>query len=103
MSKDIQPVQVSGHGMIEMVARGHPPQPFTDQRDRLVPPAAQLHFDYLELGDHPLLCRFAPYGEGAVPQLPTIMCEAQEREGLRFSLPTLLPVKSGEPPELDPS
>jgi hypothetical protein len=29
------------------------------------------------------------------------MCETQKREGLRFSLPTPLPIQSGEPPKLD--
>ena len=35
--------------------------------------------------------------------LPTEVSEAQKREGLGFSLSTLLSVSSGKPPELDQS
>ena len=35
--------------------------------------------------------------------LPTVVSEAQEREGLWLFLSPLLPVSSGEPPELDQS
>src|ERR1700686_1924592 len=50
---------------------------------------------------HPLIRRFTPYREGAILKLPTIMCETQKHEGLRFSLPTPFPISSGEPPKLD--
>ena len=44
--------------------------------------ASQLLFDFLELGHHPLLGRLTPYDQGSVvPALPTIVCEAQTREG----------------------
>src|ERR1700694_31653 len=64
--------------------------------------ALQLHFDCLELGHQPLLRRLAPDDERSIfPTLPTVMREAQKREGLRLSLSPLLSVTSGEPPELD--
>src|ERR1700730_16434293 len=61
-------------------------------------PAAQLCLNRMQLRHHPLLCRFPPDDEGPIaPALPTVMCEAQEREGLGLSLPPLFPVTSGEP------
>jgi len=46
---------------------------------------------------------FAPLEAAPLTRLalPTKVGETQEREGLWFSLSTLLPVSSGEPPELD--
>jgi len=61
----------------------------------------QLHFDFLELGHHPLLRRFTPDREGSVLTLPAVMREAQKGECLRLSLTTLLSVQGGEPPKLD--
>src|ERR1039457_3481293 len=82
--------------------QGPPPQPLPHRRYRLVHPATQLCLYRTQLSHHPLLCRFPPDDEGpTAPALPTVMREAQEREGLGFSLPTLLPVSSGEPPELN--
>src|SRR5713101_1844027 len=50
-------------------------------------PVFQLRFDCLELGHQPLLRRLAPYDERSIlPALPTVMREAQKREGLRLSL-----------------
>jgi hypothetical protein len=55
-----------------------------------------------KLRDHSFLRSDPPYGEGsALVALPTVVGEAQEGEGLGFSLSPLLPVSSGEPPELD--
>src|ERR1035438_7491235 len=62
-------------------------------------PAAQLCLNRKQLRHHPLLCRFPPDDEGPIaPALPTVMCEAQEREGLGVFLPPLFPVSSGGPP-----
>ena len=62
----------------------------------------QLRLDCLELGHQPLLRRLAPYDERSIlPALPTVMCEAQKRKGLRRSLSPLLSVGGGVPPELD--
>ena len=65
-------------------------------------PALKLNLDGFELRSHSLLRSGPPYGEGCgLVTLPTVVGKAQEREGLRFSLASLLPVASGEPPELD--
>ncbi len=65
-------------------------------------PALKLDLDGLELRYHSLLRRDPPDGESSIGlALPTKVGETQEREGLWFSLSTLLPVSSGEPPELD--
>ena len=65
-------------------------------------PAFQLRFNCLELGHQPLLCRLPPDDERSIlPALPTVVREAQKREGLRLSLSPLRTVESGEPPEPD--
>src|SRR3954452_6816518 len=67
-----------------------------------MPPVSQLRLDGFELGDHPLFRRFAPHDERFLaPALAAVMREAQERESLRFSLTTLLPVLGGKAPKLD--
>jgi len=67
-------------------------------------PSLELSLDGFEFRDHPLLRRNPPDDEGSVlAALPTVVSETQEGEGLWFSLATLLPVSSGEPPELDQS
>jgi hypothetical protein len=64
--------------------------------------AAQFCLDCVQLCHQPLLGRFPPDDEGPIaPALPAVMRETQEREGLRFSLSTCLPVLGGEPPELN--
>src|SRR6266446_1620242 len=64
--------------------------------------AFQLRLNCLELGHQPLLRRLAPHDECSIfPALPTIMREAQKREGFRLSLSPLLSALSGEPPKLD--
>ena len=51
-----------------------------------------------------LLRREPPDDESSIMDpLLTVVSEAQKSEGLRFSLPMLLPVSSGEPPEFDQS
>src|ERR1035438_6449338 len=102
MHEDPKMIEIARDSMILVVAQGHPLQPLTHRRYRLVHPATQLCLYRMQLCHHPLLCRFPPDDEGpTAPALHTVMREAQEREGLGFSLPTLLPVSSGEPPELD--
>ena len=67
-------------------------------------PALKLSLDGFQLRDHPLLRRDPPDDEGSVTDaLPTEVSETQEREGLWLPLSTLIPVASGEPPELDQS
>src|ERR1017187_9919196 len=65
-------------------------------------PALKFNFDSFKLRSHSLFRSGPPYGEGCcLVALPKVVGEAQEREGLRFSLASLSPVASGEPPELD--
>jgi len=80
------------------------PEPRTDFGLAIMHPALKLSLDGFELRDHSLLRSDPPYGEGsALVALPTVVGETQKGEGLWFSLPPLLPVSSGEPPELDQS
>ena len=65
-------------------------------------PVLKLNLDRFQLRDHPLLRSDPPDGEGSsLVALPTEVGEAQEREGLRFSLATLLSVSGCVTPELD--
>ena len=67
-------------------------------------PALKLNLDGLELRNHSLFRSDAPDGEGfGLVALPTVVGEAQEVEGLRFPLATLLPVAGRIAPELDQS
>jgi len=67
-------------------------------------PALKLSLNGFKLRDHPLLRRNPPNDESsAAVELPTEVSETQEREGFWFSLSALLPVSSGEPPELNES
>jgi hypothetical protein len=51
---------------------------------------------------HPLLRGEAPdIKSSAAREISAKVRESQKREGLGFSLATLLPVSDGEPPELD--
>ena len=102
--EDAQLVDVAGYGMVLVVAGDHTPKPYTDLTGAIMLTASKLSLDDLELRNHSLFRRDPPYGEGsALVALPTVVGEAQEREGLRFPLSTQLPVASGEPPELDQS
>src|SRR5579864_6603890 len=104
MPKQAQPIEVPRNRMVLVITQGHLLQPLTDYRGGLVHLVAQFCLDCVQLGHHPLLGRFPPDDEGPIaPALPATMREAQEREGLRFSLSTLLPALSGEPPELNQS
>jgi hypothetical protein len=65
-------------------------------------PVLKLCLDDSELRNDPLLRRNAPDVKGsAAREIAAKMRESQKREGLGFSLATLLPVSDGEPPELD--
>ena len=101
--EDTQLSRVTRNRMVLVVSQHGLPKPGTDLARTVMPPALKLSLDGFELRDHPLLRRNPPDDEGPVGELPTEVGEAQEREGLGFSLSTLLPVSSGEPPELDQS
>ncbi|HEX8815310.1 MAG TPA: hypothetical protein VF753_07410 [Terriglobales bacterium] len=88
--------------MVLVIAQHNLPEPSTDLGHAIMHPASKLNLDGLEFRNHSLLRSDPPYGEGsALVASPTVVGEAQEGEGLWFSLPPLLPVSSGEPPELD--
>ena len=90
--------------MVLIVAQHDPPKPCTDLGRAMVLQALKLSLDDLKLRDHALLRRKPPDDESSIMDpLPTVVSEAQKREGLRFSLAVLLPVSSGEPPEFDQS
>src|SRR5712672_2699928 len=84
--------------MVLVVAQHDLPKPSTDFGHAIMPSALKLDLDGLELRNHSLFRSDPTYGEGsALVALPTVVGEAQEREGLRFPLSTQLPVASGEP------
>ena len=90
--------------MVLVIAQHNLPEPCSDRGHAFMHPALKLSLDGFEFRNHSLLRSDPPYGEGsALVALPTVVGEAQEGEGLWFSLSPLLPVSSGEPPELDQS
>jgi hypothetical protein len=103
-AEDAQLGRVTRNGMVLVVAQHNLAKPCTDLGRTMMLPASKLSLDGFELRDHSLLRRNPPDDESFVADaLPTEVSEAQKCEGLRFSLATLLPVSSGEPPELDQS
>jgi hypothetical protein len=67
-------------------------------------PTQKLSLNGFKLRDHPLLRRNPPNDESsAAVELPTEVSETQECKGFWFSFPALLPISSGEPPELNQS
>ena len=90
--------------MVLVITQHNLPEPSTDIGHAIMHPASKLNLDGFEFRNHSLLRSDPPYGEGsALVALPTVVGETQKGEGLWFSLPPLLPVSSGEPPELDQS
>ena len=99
MSEDTQLVDVAGDSMVLVVAGDNTPKPYTNLTCAIMLPALKLSLNGFELRDHPLLRRDSPDDESSVGELPTEVGEAQECEGLWFSLSALLPVSSGKAPE----
>ena len=103
-TENAQLSRVARNVMVLVVAQHNLAKPGTDLGRTMMLPALKLSLDGFELRDHSLLRRNPPDDESFVADaLPTEVSEAQKCEGLRFSLATLLPVSSGEPPELDQS
>ena len=89
--------------MVLVVTQHNLAKPCTDLGRTMMLPALKLSLNGFELRDHPLLRRDPPDDESSVGELPTEVGEAQECEGLWFSLAALLPVSSGKAPEFDQS
>ena len=81
--------------MVLVVTQHNLPKPRTDIGHAIMHPALKLNLDGFKLRNYSLFRSNPPYGEGsALVALPTVVGEAQEREGLWFSLSPLLPVSS---------
>ena len=89
--------------MVLVISQHNFPKPCTDLGRAMMLPALKLRLNGFELRHHALLRRDPPDDEGSSGELPAEVGETQEREGLWFSLSTLFPVTSGEPPEFDQS
>jgi hypothetical protein len=72
--------EIARHGMILVVAQHHPFEPLPSGLNRLVHPSAQLLFDLLELGPHPLCGRFPPHLKVAFRVLSATLREPKERK-----------------------
>ena len=88
--------------MVLVVASDHLPKPCTDLTYTIMLPAKKLKLDALQLRYHSLFRRNPPDGEGiGLVASPTVVGEAQEREGLRFPFTPLFPLMGCIAPELD--
>src|ERR671931_1566561 len=97
-AKDAQLSRITWDSVVLVVTQHHSAKPSTDLGRAMVLTALQLSLDGVELGRHSLLRRDPPDDEGSVAvALPTVVGETQKREGLRFSLSTMLPVTGGKP------
>ena len=102
MPEDTQLIEVAGDSMVLVVAGNNLSKPYTGLTGAIMLPALKLSLDGFQLRNHSLLRCDSPDGEGLVlVALPTVVGEPQEREGLRFPLPMLLPVSGRIAPELD--
>src|SRR5271169_6170952 len=102
--EDAQLSRVPGNSVVLVITQHNLPEPRTDFGHAFMHPALKLSLDGFEFRSHSLLRSDPPYGEGsALVALPTVVGEAQEGEGLWFSLAPLLPISGGEAPELDQS
>src|SRR5262249_51647964 len=54
LAKDTKPIRVTWNSVVLVVTDDNLMQPFTDGRDRLVHPIAQLRFNRSQLRNHPL-------------------------------------------------
>ena len=95
--------RVTGNSVVLVISQHSLPKPGTDLARTVMLPALKLSLNGFELRDHPLLGRDPPDDESSVGEPSTEVGEAQEREGLWFSLSSLLPVSSGKAPEFDQS
>jgi len=84
--------------MVLVVSNYNLPEPATDLARTMMLPALKLSLHGFQLRDHPLFRRDSPDDESSVGELPTKVGEAQESEGLWFSLSAPLPVSSGKAP-----
>src|SRR5664279_2280699 len=93
LAEETQLIDVAGDSMVLVVAGDHAPKPYTDLTGAIMLTALKLNLDGFELRNHTLLRCDPPDGEGlGLVALPTEVGEAQEVEGLRFPLPTPLPL-----------
>jgi hypothetical protein len=100
--EDAQLIDVAGNSMVLVVAGYDLAEPHTDLTGAIMLAALKLDFDSLELRNHSLFRCNSPDGEGlCLVTTPTVVGEAQEREGLRFPLSMLLPITGRIAPELD--
>jgi hypothetical protein len=78
-------------------------EPFPRLRDRIVHALTELLLYLFQLSCHTLGDRFALEFELPIPGFPADMRETQKTERLGLTFSSLLPVKFGKPPELDPA
>jgi hypothetical protein len=84
---------VTGNCMVLVVALHNLPKPCAHLTRTMMLTVLKLRLDSFQLRNHPLLRRNAPDVKGsAAREISTKMRESQKREGLGFSLATLLPV-----------
>jgi hypothetical protein len=97
-----QQIDIPRNSMVLVVAGDDLPKPCTDLAGAIMLPASKLCLDGFQLRNHPLFRSDSPDGEGVgLMASPAVAGEAQEHEGLRFSLSSLPPFVGRITPELD--
>ena len=101
-SEGAQLTDVSGNGVLLVVAVDDLPKPCTDVAWASMHSASKLDLDCLKLRCHSRFRREAADSVGiGLVATPTVVSEAQEVERLWFSCTTLLPISDSIAPELD--
>ena len=99
-----QLIDIAGYRVVLVIPLCDLLEPCTDFGRAMMLPVLKLDLDGFQLRNHSLLRSDPPDGEGSgLVAVPTEVGEAQEREGLGFSLATLLSVSGCITPELDQS
>src|SRR5580658_1071220 len=100
--EDAQLIDVAGNSMVLVVAGDDLAKPYTNLTSAIMLPALKLSLDGFKLRDHSQFRCNSPDGERlCLVTTPAVVGEAQEREGLRFTIAALLPVTGRIAPELD--
>jgi len=103
-AKRIESGPVAGNGVVVEIPLHHSMQPCALLGDRLMPLSQQRLLHRLQFGAEPLRHRLPPYVKPlGLARSSTEVGEAQEVEGFRLALVTLLSISGGEPSEFDQS
>lgn len=100
-AKSVQPYQIRGDSVVVKVPAHHAIQPWTDDRDRLVPSLHQCCSDCCQSRAHAFLRSEANHSELALTARSAAVRESEKVEGFRAAFPSTLTINRGKSTKLD--